>query len=198
MTENEPWLWIIAGPNGAGKTTLATRALHDDFHLTHFVNTDEIARLLSPNDPNAALIQSGRMMLKEFDRLRSERTSFAIETTLSSLSYLRHAKAMQAEGWKCGMIYVWLNSPELAHKRVLVRVARGGHDVPENVIRRRYDRSQNNLIPYLKICDKVLVFDNSGESPLYVGHGVKGVFISDAHPLSSFILNSLMNELVNE
>lgn len=86
------------------------------------------------------------MMLGEFERLRNERTSFAIETTLSSLSYLRRAKTMQAEGWKCGMVYVWLNSPELAHKRVLVRVARGGHDVPEEVIRRRYERSQNNLI----------------------------------------------------
>lgn len=137
---------------------------------------------------------SGRMMLREFDRLHAERTSFAIETTLSSLSYLRRAKAMQAEGWKCGMVYVWLNSPELAHQRVLARVARGGHDVPEEVIRRRYERSQNNLIPYLKICDKVFIFDNSGGAPLYVGHGVRNVYISNGHPLSSFILNSRMNE----
>lgn len=198
MAEDEPWLWIIAGPNGAGKTTFATQALRDDFELEHFVNTDEIARLLSPANPEAALIESGRLMLTEFDRLREERTSFAVETTLSSLNYLRRAKAMQDEGWKCGMVYVWLNSPALSLERVQSRVAKGGHDVPEDVIRRRYGRSQNNLIQYMKICDKVLVFDNSGDEPLYVGHGVKNAFISDDHPLSAFILNGLLNSMTRE
>lgn len=194
MAEQQPWLWIIAGPNGAGKTTFATQALRDDFNLEHFVNTDEVARQLSPENPDAVLLQSGRLILEEFDRLRAERTSFAVETTLSSLSYLRRAKAMQAEGWKCGLVYVWLNSPKLSHERVLARVALGGHGVPEDVIHRRYSRSQNNLIPYLKVCDKVFVYDNSEDTPVYVGHGSKGIFASTDHVLGDFVHDNWMSD----
>ena len=92
------------------------------------------------------------------------------------------------------MVYVWLNSPELSRERVLARVAKGGHDVPEAVIQRRYSRSQNNLINYLNICDMVYVFDNSGEEPEYVGHGsVNGFATTLDHDLGYFI-HSRLNE----
>lgn len=192
MMEQKPWLWIIAGPNGAGKTTFATQALRDNFKLEHFVNTDEIARLLSSSDPNEVLMRSGRLMLKEFDKLRSERVSFAIETTLSSSNYLVRAKAMQSEDWRIGMVYVWLNSPELSRERVCQRVARGGHDVPEDIIFRRYVRSMNNIVPYFKACEKVFVYDNSKERPELVGYRHKERFVPQVdHKLGLFIQKQL-------
>jgi predicted ABC-type ATPase len=194
QAEDEPWIWIIAGPNGAGKTTFATQALRDDFHLNHFVNTDEIARLLSPENPDAVLMQSGRLMLVEFERLRRAKVSFAVETTLSSTSYLRRVHEMRTEGWKCGMVYVWLNSPKLSHERVLARVNRGGHNVPEDVVFRRYERSQNNLINYLDVCDKVYVFDNSDHEPTYVAHGEEGWFAYSDHPLADFMQDNWLTD----
>lgn len=174
MAEDEPWLWIIAGPNGAGKTTFATQAIRDEFHLEHFVNTDEIARQLSPEAPDAAQIQSGRLMLGEFDRLRKERTSFAVETTLSSVSYLKKATAMRHDGWRVGLLYFWLESPELSQIRVSQRVAIGGHDVSTGDIYRRYERSLNNLPKYLVVCDKFVMFNNSKDAPDLIAEGWAG------------------------
>lgn len=174
MAEDEPWLWMIAGPNGAGKTTFATQAIRDEFRLEHFVNTDEIARQLSPDAPGAAQIQSGRLMLGEFDRLRKERTSFAVETTLSSVSYLKKATAMRYDGWKVGLLYFWLASPELSQIRVSQRVAIGGHDVSASDIFRRYERSLNNLPKYLEVCDKFAMFDNSKDAPDLIAEGWAG------------------------
>lgn len=153
MAPEAPWLWLIAGPNGAGKTTLAKRVLIEDMAVDQFVNADEIARGLSPFRPETVAVRAGRLMLERIDDLVVSRTSFAIETTLASRRYLQLVNSLRSCGWRVGIVFVWLDSPERAIERVSRRVADGGHNVPEGDIRRRYRRGLENLPSFLDIAD---------------------------------------------
>jgi len=156
-----PNLYIIAGPNGAGKTTASYNLLPDVLHCTNFVNADEIARGLSPFAPETVAIQAGRIMLERIEELLPQRVDFAIETTLATRSYVQLVRRAQALGYKVHLIFFFLENEEQAIQRVAQRVSNGGHNIPEEDIRRRFKRGIYNLINlYMPICDSVLVFNN--------------------------------------
>ena len=119
-------LYIISGCNGAGKTTASYTVLPEILLCKEFFNADEIAKGLSPFNPESMAIEAGRLMLKRIDELLAAKVSFSIETTLATRSYTRLIKRAQSEGYKVSLIYFWLNSPELAVNRVLQRVNEGG------------------------------------------------------------------------
>ena len=156
-----PNLYIIAGPNGAGKTTASYTLLPDVLHCPNFVNADEIARGLSPFAPEMVPVQAGRIMLQRIEELLPQRVDFAIETTLATRSYVQLVHRAQALGYKVHLIFFFLESEEQAIQRVAQRVSNGGHDIPEEDIRRRFKRGIRNLINlYLPICDSALVYNN--------------------------------------
>ena len=157
-----PVCTVIAGPNGAGKTTFALNYLRGAGRCDNFVNADLIAAGLSPLVPEREAIEAGRLFLREVRRFVVARESFAFETTLSGRSYLRLIREMRANGWDVDLVYLWLPSVAACVERVAERVARGGHDIPTETIRRRYGRSVNNLLgAYSAACTATVCFDNS-------------------------------------
>mgnify|MGYP002967665261 FL=1 len=133
------------------------------------MNADEIARGLSPFNPEGVAIDAGRLMLRRIEELMREGENFSIETTLATRSYARLVRQAQKKGY---LIYFWLNSPELAINRVRQRVSEGGHDIPEEVIRRRYQAGINNLFDiYMSCVDYWLLADNSRENRVIVAEG---------------------------
>jgi predicted ABC-type ATPase len=170
-----PVLYIIAGPNGAGKTTLAGKLLKQ-FDVTEFVNADNIAKGLSPFNPASVDIQAGRLMLQRINHLLELKIDFAIETTLSSKMYEKLSERIKREGYSIVLFFVWLEDFHLAQKRVSERVKRGGHNIPPEVIQRRYYRGLENLNRYyLPIVDYWILFDNSNQIPEKLAEGEKGV-----------------------
>ena len=159
-------LYIIAGPNGAGKTTFAREFLPKYADCKNFVNADLIAQGMAPFSPETAALRAGRTMLEEIRSFAKRRVSFAFETTLSGRSYLTLLRKLKSEGYEVHLFFLWLKSADLALSRVKERVSRGGHDVPEAVIRRRFDRSMGNFLLHYRSLAKVwTLFDNSGETP---------------------------------
>jgi predicted ABC-type ATPase len=157
-----PTLTIIAGPNGAGKTTTAMILLPDVIRVTNFVNADFIAKGLSPFEPSLANIQATRIMVQKMKELRNTQKNFAVETTLASKSLAIFIKDSKTQKYKTELIFVMLNNPETAVKRVATRTAKGGHHVPEEIIRKRYVRGIVNLFDiYMPIVDKWTILDNS-------------------------------------
>ena len=155
-------LYIIAGCNGAGKTTASFTILPEILDCYEFVNADEIAKGLSPFQPEKSAIEAGRIMLRRMGYLLSENSSFAFETTLSTRSYKNTVLKAQAAGYNVTLLFFWLQTVELAKKRVQKRVSEGGHDIEPEVIERRYLSGIQNLFNiYLPIADEVLIFDNS-------------------------------------
>lgn len=167
-----PNLYIIAGPNGAGKTTAAYTLLPDILHITEFVNADEIARGLSPFNVDGVAFEAGRLMLQRIDYLMGKGENFAFETTLATRSYVSLIRRARAVGYVVTLIFVYLASPELAIQRVAKRVSEGGHNIPEETIRRRYDRGLRNLFElYMPICDYFLLVNNSEPKTVAVASG---------------------------
>ncbi|AGA33230.1 Zeta toxin family protein [Thioalkalivibrio nitratireducens DSM 14787] len=157
---------IIAGPNGAGKTTFAREFLPNEADCPIFVNADLIAAGLSPFEPEIAAMQAGRLMLRELNRHFDTGQSFAFETTLSGKGYLRHIRQWQTAGYRVELIFLRLASADEAVARVAQRVKQGGHDVPETVIRRRFDAGLENFTRrYSSAVDAWVLYDNSGELP---------------------------------
>jgi len=147
-------LYIISGCNGAGKTTASYSVLPDMLSCKEFVNADEIAKGLSPFQPEKVAIQAGRIMLGRIKDLMNQQIDFAFETTLATKSYAKLVLEAQAKGYIVMLVYFWLNTPELAIERVKKRVKSGGHNIPEDVILRRYKAGINNLTNmYIPICD---------------------------------------------
>jgi predicted ABC-type ATPase len=157
-----PEIFIIAGCNGAGKTTAAYNLLPDVFKTVEFVNADEIARGLSPFNPAGVAFQAARIMLERLDQLVEENQSFSFETTLSGFTYLSFINKAKEKGYGITFFFVYLNSVELAIERVAIRVSKGGHTIPENVIRRRYDKGLHNFLMYAAVADDWYIYDNSG------------------------------------
>ena len=156
-------LYIISGCNGAGKTTASYTILPEILNCKEFVNADEIARGLSPFKPEGANILAGRVMLERIKYLLKSGEDFAFETTLATKSYTHFIKEAKNLGYSVSLIFFWLNSPELAINRVKLRVAEGGHHIPEDVIRRRYDNGLKNFFNlYQSIVDHWMLIDNSG------------------------------------
>jgi predicted ABC-type ATPase len=157
-----PNLYIIAGCNGAGKTTASFTVLPEMLDCDEFINADEIARGLSPLNPDKAAIEAGRLMLTKIDKLISSKKDFAFETTLATKSYTNTIQKAKPNGYEVTLVYFWLDSVELATSRVKTRVLEGGHNIPEDVIKRRYFSGIKNLFKlYIPICDYWMIFDNS-------------------------------------
>src|ERR1035437_2342419 len=161
-----PNLYIIAGCNGAGKTTASFTILPEMLNCREFVNADEIARGLSPFQPEKVPIESGRIMIHRVNELIEQQVDFAFETTLSTLSLQGIIASAKEKDYVITLVYIWLKSPEMAIQRVRKRVSEGGHDIPDETIIRRYNSGLNNLFElYMPISDFWMVIDNS-ESPL--------------------------------
>lgn len=155
-------LYIIGGCNGAGKTTASFTILPQIIECKEFVNADEIARGLSPFQPEQVSFEAGRIMLRRINELLDDNKSFAFETTLSTRSYANMINRAKQKGYIVTLLYFWLQSVELAKERVKIRVAEGGHDIDPEIIERRFVRGIKNLFDlYLPIADGVLIFDNS-------------------------------------
>lgn len=183
---NEKQLYIISGCNGAGKTTASYTVLPEILQCKEFVNADEIARGLSPFNPESVAIDAGRLMLQRINELLRVEESFSIETTLATRSYTRLVHQAQRQGYKVSLIYFWLNSPELAIKRVAQRVSNGGHDIPIEVIRRRYLAGINNLFNiYMPCVNYWLLADNSHNPRVIVAEGGLGME-SEIHDVELF------------
>ena len=158
-------LYIISGPNGAGKTTASYTVLPKILQCKEFVNADEIARGLSPFNPESVAIEAGRLMLKRISELLQRNESFSIETTLSTRSYFRLVEKAHSQGYDVTLLYFWLKSPQQAIERVAERVAKGGHDIPKDIIVRRYWEGLDNLFKiYMPIVDTWILVNNS-ETP---------------------------------
>ena len=155
-------LFIIAGPNGAGKSTASLAMLRNIWDCNVFINSDDIAAIINPLNPEKAEIEATRRMLWRIDEQLAKQNDFAIETTLSARSLNILVKKAHQLGYKVHLFFFWLASAEQAQARVHQRVSEGGHHVPDNVVERRYYSGLKNLIKlYLPICDYVAVIDKS-------------------------------------
>lgn len=141
----EKTLYIISGCNGAGKTTASYTVLPEILDCREYVNADEIAKGLSPFNPESVAIEAGRLMLERIDYLMTAGVSFSIETTLATKSYVNLVRRAHKQGYNVKLLFFWLESPEMAKLRVAERVAKGGHNIPEDVIERRYYAGIRNL-----------------------------------------------------
>ena len=163
---------IIAGPNGAGKTTFAREYLPNEVDCPVFVNADLIAAGLSPFDPGLVDIKAGRLMLEEIALHVRRRESFAFETTLSGRSYAKMIPRWRDLGFSVKLIYLRLEDSRVAIERIRVRVKQGGHDVPEEVILRCFLTGWSNFNKiYKRLVDAWVLYDNSGERPIFLGTG---------------------------
>lgn len=157
----KPILYIIAGCNGAGKTTASYSVLPDLLNCREFVNADEIAKGLSPFNPESVAFEAGKLMLQRIDQLLDQRKTFAIETTLATRSYASLVKRAHERGYIVLLLFFWLPSPEMAMERVAKRVSEGGHDIPsETIIRRYWLGLQNFFNIFAHIVDSWSFYDN--------------------------------------
>ena len=159
-----PFLYIISGCNGAGKTTASFTILPEMLNCKEFVNSDEIAKGISPFNAGSTsvAIEASRILYRRVKELIAKGETFAMETTLAARSMVNLVQEAQKNGYYVTLLYFWLNSPELAIERVKMRVASGGHNIEESTIRRRYKAGILNLFNlYIPVCDFWMIIDNS-------------------------------------
>ena len=157
-----PKLYIISGCNGSGKTTASYTILPEMLNCHEYVNSDEFAKSLSPFDPSAASISASRYMLMKIRFMFDHHLDFGIETTLATRTLLKMVAEAQEKGYSVTVLYLWLNSPELAIQRVRTRVSTGGHNIPEDTIRRRYQKGLEYFFhDYRHLCNRWILADNS-------------------------------------
>ena len=176
MFKNVPNLYIISGCNGSGKTTASYTILPEMLHCKEFVNSDEIAKGLSPFNANtmAVEVEASRIMYKRIRELIGMAKTFALETTLASRSIANLVKDAQMKSYYVTLLFFWLNTPDLAVERVKNRVAMGGHHVNEQTVRRRYRAGIANLFElYMPICDYWMITDNSLSPMEIIAKGFK-------------------------
>ena len=170
-----PRLFIISGCNGAGKTTASYTLLPTLLNLRTFVNADEIADELSPQNPEREAVRASRLMMERVDQLILHGADLAVETTLATRSLAGVIAGARTQGYRIGLYYFWLNSPALAVRRVAIRVASGGHGIPQETIVRRYWQGMDNLRNiYLPICDSWVLIDNSRRTGKPIAEGRAG------------------------
>lgn len=172
MADRAPLVVVVAGPNGAGKSTTAPRLLQDALAVAEFVNADVIAAGLSAFRPRSVAIAAGRLMLGRMKALARARRDFAFETTLASRSLAAWLASLRASGYRVHIAFLSLSGADLAVARVAERVQRGGHDVPELVVRRRFEAGLRNFFGlYQTLADTWQIFDNSADAPRLVAAG---------------------------
>lgn len=170
----EKTILIIAGPNGAGKTTFAREFLLNEGNCPTFVNADLIAEGLNPLQPEEEAVAAGRMMLNMIRDYVGQGRSFAFETTLSGRTYARMIPQWQAQGYRVRLFFLRLPTPEMAVARVAKRVATGGHNIPDAVVRRRFQAGWYNFENiYRDLVDEWAVYDGTGSPPVFRSEGRK-------------------------
>lgn len=176
MAESVPNMVVLAGPNGAGKSTSASSILKDALGVDEFVNADVIARGLSGFEPGRAAMAAGRIMLARLRKLARQRSSFSFETTLASRSFAPWLADLIQTGYQFHLVFLWLPDPDMAVARVAATVREGGHDVPEETIRRRYEAGLHNFFSlYQPMATTWVFWDNSSElglTPIASGEGL--------------------------
>lgn len=174
-----PNLFIIAGCNGAGKTTASYTILPEILNCREFVNADNIAAGISPFNPESVALEAGRIMLNRINELLEAGADFALETTLATKSYVGFVKKAQQKGYNVTLLYFWLDSPQTAYNRVAKRVSQGGHNIPPDVIERRYYRGIKNLITlYIPVCENWMVVNNKSFPSEIVAKKSKGLEVT--------------------
>lgn len=164
-----PTVYIIAGPNGAGKTTFAREFLPKYADCKIFINADLIAQSVSPLSPEEVAFSAGRLMIEEINSCVKRGETFGFETTLSGRSYMTLIRHLKKRAYEVHFFFLWIPTVRLALTRVRTRVLEGGHDVPESVVRRRFDRSIRNFLQhYRALGDSWMLFDNSGTPPILI------------------------------
>lgn len=183
----EKKLYIIAGANGSGKSTLAKELLR--FEQLGFLNADDLAKKLSPNDIEKAKITAGKALFRLLDGAIQNGNSFAIETTLSGLVHVKTIARAKAAGYKVILIYVFLDNPEMCIARIKGRVKSGGHFIPDEDVRRRYKRSFHNFETiYKELADGWFLYYN----------GMEQVAVANYADGKTEILNTELFELFQE
>jgi len=173
-------LYIIAGPNGAGKTTASYTILPEIFKCNEFVNADEIAKGISPFNPDKVAIQAGKIMLKRISELIDNNITFALETTLSAKTFVKYIERAKNKNYEVILLFLRLNSKKLAIKRVEARVKEGGHNIPIEVIERRYENGLKNFFQiYKQVVNKWIFIDNSENEFRFIAEGSKNEIILD-------------------
>ena len=169
---------IIAGPNGAGKSSHARVSLLPQFLKSNeFINADDIAKMLSPENASLATSRAGRLIVKRIRYLINEGRGFALETTLSARSYLRLIAEAKEQNYQINLIFLKLENCDLAVNRVATRVNKGGHHIETETIFRRFNRGLENLRDYLKIVDTALIYDASGLELVEIAKKIEDKFI---------------------
>src|SRR5688572_26027170 len=184
-------LYIIAGCNGAGKTTASFTILPEILNCKEFVNADEIAKGLSPFQPEKVSFEAGRIMLHRINELLNNNVNFAFETTLATKSYKNKVFQAKQQGYNVTLLFFWLQNVELAIERVKTRVLEGGHNIETDVIKRRYHNGIKNLFEiYLTIVDEAMIFDNSEGKPELIA---KKTLTSEVDILNEIKFSKLKN-----
>ena len=162
----KPTIYLIAGCNGAGKTTFAKEFLLKEVGCANFLNADYLALGLSPLSPELAALKAGRLLLTEFKSLIARKETFALESTLSGLTYVRSLCQAKAKGFQIYLHYLWLPTPAIAIARVRERVKKGGHNVPVTDIKRRFGRGLRHFVEhYAPLANRWAVWDNQISPP---------------------------------
>ena len=171
-----PKLYVIAGPNGSGKTTFAEKFLPNYADCFEFINADMIAKGLSPFSPSRVAVKAGKILLDQIDDCSRRKADFAFETTLAGKAYANLFKKLKQNGYELHLFFLWLPAVTLSLARVADRVRKGGHDIPEHDVRRRFARGLKNLAEvYRSHFDTLSVFDNSTGSPEQIFRIERGV-----------------------
>ena len=167
-----PRMYIISGCNGSGKTTASYTLLPEMLECNQFVNSDEFAKSLSPFNPSEASVSASRYMLQKIYYLLGNHMDFCVETTLATRALMGIINDAKSRGYTVDILYFWLKSPEMAIARVKSRVEAGGHNIPENVVRRRYYMGLNYFFEtYAPVCDRWMLADNSSSPFSIVAEG---------------------------
>ncbi len=173
-----PNVFVIAGPNGAGKTTYARRFLPEEMRIHEFVNADLIAAGLSPFAPDKATYAAGRMMLRRIAELVAARADFSFETTLSGRTYAPLLRMMRAAGYHVWLDFLWIPDLAITRQRIRQRVAKGGHNIPDDAQQRRFHLGVRNLVGvYRPLIDHWRLFENTGDRPRLVAEEDQGQLV---------------------
>ena len=189
MAEAAPLIVMLAGPNGAGKSTTAKEFLKGALKVDEFVNADVIAQGLSAFQPERAALEAGRVMLRRLKELAQLRSSFAFESTLASRSFAHWIADLRGQGYEFALLFLWLPGADHAVARVAERVRSGGHDVPEEVVRRRYFAGLRNFFElYQPLTDMWRCYDNSLPSVPHLIASGNGRIVTDVADITRWQL----------